>query len=223
MQVTLLLQAISKFILGLIIIGGLLFLPAGTFRYWNAWLFIALLFIPMFILGLILWMKAPDLLVKRLNSKEKEKEQKYVTLWSLFLFVGGFVVSALDFRFQWSDLPLWLIIAASFILLISYGLYGEVMRENAYLSRTVEVQESQKVIDTGLYRIVRHPMYCVTIFLFLSFPIVLGSAIALIPFLFYPVLFVKRIKNEEYVLEEGLAGYKEYKMRVKYRLIPFIW
>lgn len=156
MQVTLLLQAISKFILGLIIIGGLLFLPAGTFRYWNAWLFIALLFIPMYILGLILWMKAPDLLVKRLNSKEKEKEQKYVTLWSLFLFVGGFVVSALDFRFQWSDLPLWLIIAASFILLISYGLYGEVMRENAYLSRTVEVQESQKVIDTGLYRIVRH-------------------------------------------------------------------
>lgn len=223
METTLLFQAISKFALGLIIIGVLLFLPAGTFHYWNAWLFIGLLFIPMLILGVILWIKAPDLLVKRLKSKENENEQKHVIVGSLLIFIGGFVVSALDFRFNWSNLPLWLVIAASAMLLISYVLYGEVMRENAYLSRTVEIQENQRVVDTGLYGIVRHPMYSVTTLLFMSFPIVLGSAIALIPFLLYPLLLVKRIRNEEDVLEKGLEGYKEYKQRVKYRIFPFIW
>lgn len=223
MKVNLLFQALVRFALGILMVGLLLFLPAGTWRYWNAWLFMGLLFIPMFLLGVILWLKAPDLLEKRLCSKEKETEQKDVIVWSLILFVGGFIVSALDFRFQWSDLPLWLVAAASVILLISYALYGEVMRENTYLSRTVEIQEDQKVIDTGLYGIVRHPMYSVTILLFVSFPLVLGSGIALIPFLFYPLLFVKRIKNEEKVLEEGLDGYTEYKERVRYRLFPFVW
>lgn len=223
MKVNLLFQALVRFALGILMVGLLLFLPAGTLRYWNAWLFMGLLFIPMFLLGVILWLKAPDLLEKRLRSKEKETEQKDVIVWSLILFVGGFIVSALDFRFQWSDLPLWLVAAASVILLISYALYGEVMRENTYLSRTVEIQEDQKVIDTGLYGIVRHPMYSVTILLFMSFPLVLGSGIALIPFLFYPLLFVKRIKNEEKVLGEGLDGYTEYKERVRYRLFPFVW
>lgn len=207
MRRKLLLSAISKFIIGLIMISLLLFLPAGTIYYWNGWLFIGLLFIPMFLLGAILLLKAPELLEKRLNNKEKEKEQKQVVALSFLLFVGGFVVSALDFRFRWSNLPLGIVIAAAVILLISYGLYAEVMRENAYLSRTVEIQENQKVIDTGLYGIVRHPMYFATTLLFLSFPIVL----------------VKRIKNEEVILENGLPGYKEYKQRVKYRLFPFIW
>lgn len=223
MNKKLLFHAIMKFTIGILMVGILLFLPAGTFYYWNAWLFIGLLFIPMLVLGLILWIKAPDLLAKRLNGKEKETEQKHVIVLSLFIFVGGFVVSALDFRFEWSNLPMWVIVVASIVLLISYILYGEVMRENAYLSRTVEIQENQKVIDTGLYGIVRHPMYFVTTTLFLSFPIVLGSAIGFLIFLFYPVLLVKRIKNEEMILENGLEGYKEYKERVKYRLIPFIW
>lgn len=182
-----------------------------------------MLFIPMIILGLMLWLKAPDLLAKRLRNKENESEQKQVIALSLLVFVGGFVVAALDFRFKWSNLPTWLVIVASVILLLSYGLYGEVMRENAYLSRTVEIQENQKVIDTGLYGIVRHPMYFATTLLFLSFPLVLGSVVAFVIFLFYPALLVKRIKNEEIVLEKGLKGYKEYKERVKYRMIPFIW
>lgn len=168
-------------------------------------------------------LKAPELLEKRLNSKEKENEQKQVVALSFLLFVGGFVVSALDFRFRWSNLPLGIVIAAAVILLISYGLYAEVMRENAYLSRTVEIQENQKVIDTGLYGIVRHPMYFATTLLFLSFPIVLGSLVGFVIFLFYPIVLVKRIKNEEMILENGLPGYKEYKQRVKYRLFPFIW
>lgn len=204
MNKKLLFHAIMKFTIGILMVGILLFLPAGTFYYWNAWLFIGLLFIPMLVLGLILWIKAPDLLAKRLNGKEKETEQKHVIVLSLFIFVGGFVVSALDFRFEWSNLPMWVIVVASIVLLISYILYGEVMRENAYLSRTVEIQENQKVIDTGLYGIVRHPMYFVTTTLFLSFPIVLGSAIGFLIFLFYPVLLVKRIKNEEMILENGL-------------------
>lgn len=223
MKTKLLLQAISKFIMGLIMIGVLLFLPAGTFGYWNAWLFMGLLFIPMFILGAILLLKAPDLLAKRLNTKEKENAQKHVVIGSLLVFVGGFVVAALDFRFEWSHMPMWLVIAAAVMLLVSYGLYGEVMRENAYLSRTVEVQENQKVIDTGLYGIVRHPMYFATTLLFLSFPLVLGSYIAFVIFLFYPFLLVKRIQNEEAVLENGLEGYKKYKEKVKYRMIPLIW
>ena len=223
MRRKLLLSAISKFIIGLIMISLLLFLPAGTIYYWNGWLFIGLLFIPMFLLGAILLLKAPELLEKRLNSKEKENEQKQVVALSFLLFVGGFVVSALDFRFRWSNLPLGIVIAAAVILLISYGLYAEVMRENAYLSRTVEIQENQKIIDAGLYGIVRHPMYFATTLLFLSFPIVLGSLVGFVIFLFYPVVLIKRIKNEEMILENGLPGYKEYKQRVKYRLFPFIW
>ena len=223
MKMKLLLQAFIKGLMGFLMIGLLLFLPAATFSYWNAWLFCGLLFIPMIILGGGLLVNAPDLLEKRLNSKEKEAEQKHVILFSFFLFVAGFVVAALDFRFGWSKLPLWVIIAASAILLIAYGLYAEVMRENAYLSRTVEVQEGQKVIDTGLYGVVRHPMYFSTVLLFLSFPLVLGSLVSFIIFLFYPILLVKRIKNEEAVLEQGLEGYIEYKKKVRYRMIPFIW
>lgn len=223
MKMKLLFQAISKFIMGLLLIGVLLFIPAGTFRYWNAWLFMGLLFIPMFILGVVLWMKAPDLLTKRLNSKEKENEQKHVVALSLLIFVGGFVVAALDFRFKWLQLGTLPVIIASVILLVSYALYAEVMRENAYLSRTVEIQENQKVIDTGLYGVVRHPMYFATTLLFLSFPLVLGSGVAFVIFLFYPLILVKRIKNEEEVLEKGLEGYKEYKEKVKYRMIPFVW
>jgi len=201
----------------------LLFLPAGTIHYWNAWLFMGVLFIPMFIAGLILLLKSPNLLSKRLNVKEKETEQKQVIGLSLLMFVGGFIVAALDFRYSWSKLPDWVIIAAMIIFLISYGLYAEVMRENAYLSRTIEVQENQKVIDTGLYGIVRHPMYFVTVLLFLSMPFILGSVYAFIIFLIYPLILVKRIKNEEAILREELTGYAEYTKKVKYRLIPFIW
>lgn len=222
-KLELMLKGMSKFIIGLLMIGVLLFLPAGTFAYWNAWLFIALLFIPMFCLGIVLFIKAPVLLEKRLKSKEKETTQKEVILLSLFVFVGGFVIAALDYRFQWSVLPNWLVGIASVVLLISYGLYAEVMRENAYLSRTVEIQENQKVVDTGLYGIVRHPMYFATTLLFLSFPVVLGSGISFLIFCLFPCLLVKRIKNEEKVLEEGLEGYKEYKQKVKYRMIPFVW
>lgn len=223
MKCKLVVNAITKFLVGAIMIGALLFIPAGTFYYWNGWLFMGILFVPMFFLGLILLLKAPDLLAKRLQSKEKESEQKIVILLSLFIFVGGFVLSALDFRFGWSDLPTWIVILAAVIMLGSYGLYAEVMRENAYLSRTIEVQENQKVIDTGLYGVVRHPMYFATTIMFLSFPIVLGSWISFFIFLVYPILMVKRIKNEELVLEQGLQGYKEYKQKVKYRMIPFIW
>lgn len=219
----LLIQALIKFILGLAMIGMLLFLPAGTFNYWNAWLFIGLLFIPMFLLGLILWFKDKELLKKRLNGKEKEKEQRGVIAISLVVFILGFVIASLDFRYGWSNLPMWSIIIGSVILVISYILYAEVMRENTYLSRTIEIQENQKVIDTGLYRIVRHPMYFATTLLFLSFPIVLGSLISFAIFLIFPFVLAKRIKNEEKILEEGLKGYKEYKKKVKYRMIPFIW
>ena len=223
MKTKLMLQALTKFSIGLVMIGLLLFLPAGTFAYWNAWLFIGLLFVPMFFLGLVLLVKAPELLAKRLQSKETEEEQKAVVLGSLLMFVGGFVVAALDFRFQWTRLPFIVVMISSVVLLVSYGLYAEVMRENTYLSRTVEVQENQKVIDTGLYGIVRHPMYFATVLLFLSIPLVLGSGIAFLLFLPYPFLLVKRIRNEEEVLEKGLEGYAEYKQKVKYRMIPFIW
>lgn len=223
MKTKLLVQALSKFIMGLLMVGLLIFLPAGTIHYWNGWLFIGLLFIPMFFLGTVLLIKAPELLAKRLQSKEKEDTQKSVIGLSLLVFVGGFVIAALDYRFGWTTLPTWMVIAAAVILLVSYALYAEVMRENAYLSRTVEIQKDQKVIDTGLYGIVRHPMYFATTLLFLSFPLVLGSGIAFVIFLIYPFLLVKRIKNEEEVLEKGLEGYKEYKGKVKYRMIPFIW
>ena len=219
----LIMNALVKYLMGLVMVGLLLFVPAGTFDYWYAWLFIALLFIPMFLLGVVLAVKSPDLLEKRLNSKEKESEQSVVVILSLIMFLGGFIVSALDYRFGWSKMPTVVVVVAAVILLISYGMYAEVMRENAYLSRTVEIQEEQKVIDTGLYGIVRHPMYFSSTLLFLSIPLVLGSWIGFIIFLVYPLILVKRIKNEEKVLEEGLSGYKEYKEKVRYRMIPFIW
>ena len=216
-------NGIVKFLSGIVIVALPLFLSAGSFSYWNAWLFMGILFIPMFIAGLILMKKNPYLLEKRLNAKEEQSEQKTVIALSGIMFLLGFVVAGLDYRFQWIKLPEWLVIAGAVVFLTAYGLYAEVLRENTYLSRTVEVQENQKVIDTGLYGIVRHPMYAVTVILFLSMPIVLGSVISFMVFLAYPFIIAGRIKNEEKVLEEGLAGYKEYKQKVKYRLVPFIW
>ena len=217
------LNALTKFIFGLILVGLLLFLPAGSFAYPNGWLFIGLLFVPMLFLGVVLLIKSPKLLEKRLGAKEKENTQKSVVAVSGLLFVVGFVIAGLDYRFGWSNVPTWVVIAASVVLLISYALYAEVMRENAYLSRTIEVQENQKVVDTGLYGIVRHPMYAVTIWLFLAIPIVLGSWWSLMIFLPYVAVIVIRIQNEEKVLEAGLEGYTDYKKRVKYRIIPLVW
>ncbi len=219
----LILHALTKYIMGLLLVGGLLFLPAWTLRYPGAWLFLALLFLPMMLMGVLLFAKAPALLEKRLNNKEKEKTQKGVIALSGFMFPIGFVLSALDFRFGWSSVPLWLVIVASVLFLGGYLMYAEVMRENAYLSRTVEVQEDQTVIQTGLYGLVRHPMYLATLLMFLPMPLILGSFWGLIPFALYPVVIVTRILNEEAVLTEGLAGYAEYKTKVKYRLIPFVW
>lgn len=219
----LLFSAVTKFVIGLALVGVLLFLPAGGFCYINGWIFIGLLFIPMLILGVVLFIRSPDLLKKRLNAKENEKTQKGVVAVSGLLFVAGFIVAGLDFRFGWSRVPRLVVIIASVILLISYALYAEVMRENAYLSRTIEVTAEQQVIDTGLYGIVRHPMYAVTIWLFISIPIVLGSWWSLICFLPYIAVIVVRIKNEEKLLEKELKGYREYKSRVKYRLLPLIW
>ena len=215
--------ALTKFLFGLLLVGALLFLPAGSLGYMNGWLFIGLLFIPMLILGIVMLIRSPALLEKRLNTKEKENTQKGVVAVSGLLFVIGFVVAGLDYRFGWSKMPVWAVIVSSAILLISYALYAEVMRENAYLSRTIEIQKDQKVVDTGLYGIVRHPMYAVTIWLFLSIPVVLGSLWALLCFAPYVAVIVLRILNEEKVLESGLAGYTEYKKRVKYRILPFIW
>ena len=203
--------------------GLVLFLPAGTWNYSNAWLFLGLLFIPMMILGVVLFVKAPELLEKRLQSKEKESTQKGVVAVSGLMFIGAFVLAGLDFRFGWTNVPAWVVMVAAIVLLASYGMYGEVMRENAYLSRTVEVQENQKVIDTGLYGVIRHPMYTATIFLFPAIPLVLGSWIAFAVMLLYPAAIIARIGNEEKVLEEGLQGYTEYKKKVKYRLVPFVW
>ena len=219
----LLFHALVKFVLGLVLIGLLLFLPAFTFDYFGAWLFLGLLFIPMLIMGIVLFIKAPALLEKRLNNREKEKAQQGVIALSGLLFPVGFVLSALDFRFGWSRVPWWLVAVASFLFLIGYAMYAEVMRENAYLSRIVEVQEGQKVISTGLYGIVRHPMYLAALLMFLPLPLILGSFWGLLPFALYPVVTVIRILNEEKVLTEGLDGYAEYKNKVKYRLIPFVW
>ena len=219
----LLLSALTKFLLGLVLVGAILFLPAGSFSFVGGWLFIALLFIPMIFLGVFLFIKSPELLEKRLDAKEKESTQKGVVALSGLLFLAGFIVAGLDYRFAWSHVPTWLVIVASVILLASYALYAEVMRENAYLSRTIEVQEGQKVVSTGLYGIVRHPMYAVTVWLFLSIPLVLGSFFSLLCFLPYPIIMAVRILNEEKVLTEGLDGYADYKKKVKYRLIPFIW
>lgn len=222
-RLPLLLNALVKFLCGLILVGLLLFLPAGTMAYPNGWFFVGLLFCPMLILGAVMLIKAPGLLQKRLNAREKESAQKGVVALSALLFLAGFVVAGLDFRFGWSKVPLPVVITAAVILAVSYALYAEVMRENAYLSRTIEVQEDQKVIDTGLYGLIRHPMYAVTVWLFLAIPLVLGSWFSFLCFAHYPILIVIRIRNEEKVLTEGLPGYENYKKKVKYRLIPFIW
>lgn len=216
-------QALTKFALGVILVGVLLFLPAGSFQYWNAWLFLAILFIPMFFVGIVMMLKNPDLLKKRLNAKETQGEQQVVIKLSGLMFLLGFVIAGLNFRFQWFILPHWLSWATGILFLCAYLLYAEVLRENTYLSRTVEVQEGQTVIDTGLYGIVRHPMYSATVLLFLSMPLVLGSVISFILFLAYPFLIAKRIRNEEQVLEAELPGYLEYKQKVQYRLLPFVW
>lgn len=219
----LIIAGLSKIISGMLLIALLLLLPAGTLHYPNAWLLIGLLFIPMLIVGVILLCRAPNLLEKRLNSREQESEQRLVILFSSFIFILGFVLAGLDYRLGWTRLPFSLVVTGSVLFLMAYGLYVEVMRENMYLSRTVEIQEDQRVVDTGLYGIVRHPMYMAVIILFISMPLVLGSAVAIIPFLFIPAVLVKRIQNEEKVLEEGLAGYREYKNKVKYRILPYIW
>lgn len=219
----LLISALTKYLAGILLMGLLLFLPAGTLNYPGGLLFCGLLFVPMFLLGIVLFIKAPDLLAKRLRSKENRTEQKQVVGLSALMFVGGFVLAGLDFRFGWTSVSTWIVIIASILLLGSYGLYAEVMRENAWLSRTIEVQEGQTVVDTGLYGIVRHPMYAVTTLLFLSMPLVLGSWIAFAVFLIYPALMVKRIKNEEALLEAELPGYRDYQRKVRYHIIPFLW
>jgi protein-S-isoprenylcysteine O-methyltransferase Ste14 len=216
-------QAVTKFILGVILVGVLIFLPAGTLRFLNGWLLMGILFIPMFLAGLVMLFKAPELLKSRLAAKEKQKEQSLVVKLSGLMFIAGFILAGLGFRFGWYILPKWVSIAASITFLLAYVLYAEVLRENTYLSRTIEVQENQKVIDTGLYGVVRHPMYSVTLLLFLSMPLVLGSLFSFIIFLGYPFIIANRIKHEEAFLEKELEGYKEYKNKVKYRLIPFIW
>ena len=223
MNVKLFFEAILKFLLGVVLVGLLIFIPANAMNFWNGWLFMGLLFIPMFIAGIFMMIKAPNLLRSRLDAKEKESEQKSVVALSGLMFLAGFIVAGLNYRFNWMQLPDIVVIVASIIFLLSYILYAEVLRENAFLSRTIEVQKEQKVIDTGLYGIVRHPMYLVTIFLFLSMPLILGSLISFIIFLVYPFIVVKRIKNEEEVLEKELKGYKEYKKKVKYKMIPFVW
>jgi protein-S-isoprenylcysteine O-methyltransferase Ste14 len=219
----LLIKALGKFLVGVALTSVLLFVPAGTLNFANAWLFMGLMFIPMLIAGAVLMIKNPGLLRKRLNANEKEPAQKTVVLLGGLMFACGFIVAGLDRRCGWTVMPEWVVLAASIAFLSSYVLYAETLRENAYLSRTIEIQKEQVVIDTGLYGVVRHPMYLATIFMFLSMPLILGSIFSLLIFLMYPVITVKRIKNEEKVLEEGLPGYSEYKKRVRYRIIPFIW
>ncbi len=216
-------QAMAKFFGGVALLGLLIFLPAGTLHYWQGWLLMGILFIPMFVAGLVMMKKNPELLKKRLNAKEEEKEQKQVILLSGLMFLAAFILAGLNFRFQWfmlSDGALWV---GAVIFLISYALYAEVLRENTYLSRTIEVQEKQQVIDTGLYGVVRHPMYAATLILFLSMPVVLASPLAFLVMLLYIPIISKRMKNEEEVLKQGLKGYDEYMKKVKYRVIPFIW
>ena len=223
MTLKLFISAILKFSLGAVLVGLLIFLPAGTFAYFNGWLFMGILFIPMFLAGLVMMAKNPKLLQSRLDAKEKQKEQDLVVKLSGLMFLAGFIVAGLGVRFSWYMLPKPVVIASAVVFLIAYILYAEVLRENTYLSRTIEVQEGQKVIDTGLYGIVRHPMYSVTLLLFLSMPLVLGSIYSFVIFLAYPFIIAKRIKHEEEFLEKELNGYTEYKQKVKYRLIPFIW
>ena len=223
MSVKLFVQAILKFLLGVLLVGVLIFLPAGSFSFFGGWLLMGILFIPMFIAGIVMMIKNPDLLKSRLNAKEKQKDQALVVKLSGLMFLAGFIVAGLGFRFGWFVLPKGVSIGASILFLIAYVLYAEVLRENTYLSRTIEVKENQMVIDTGLYAVVRHPMYGVTLLLFLSMPIVLGSVYSFIIFLAYPFIIAKRIKGEEDFLEKELPGYTEYKQKVKYRLIPFVW
>ena len=223
MDTKLFFQALTKFLLGVVIFGLLIFLPAGSLHYWQGWLMIGVLFVPMFVAGMLLMVKNPELLRKRLNAKEEEKEQKAVVALSGGMFVAAFVIAGLNWRFQWLVLPEWVVWLAAALFLFGYVLYGMVLRENTYLSRTIEVQEDQKVIDTGLYGIVRHPMYTATIILFLAMPLVLASPFSFLIMLLYIPLIAKRIRNEEAVLEEGLTGYREYKQRVKYKVFPYIW
>ena len=223
MNKKLFIQAVLKFALGALLVGLLVFLPAGTIHFFNGWLFIGILFIPMFFAGVVMMVKNPMLLKSRLDAKEEEKEQSLVVKLSGLMFLVGFIIAGLDYRFGWCILPKSVSIVASLIFLIAYCLYAEVLRENTYLSRTIEVQENQKVVDTGLYGIVRHPMYAVTLLLFMSMPLVLGSVFSFIIFLAYPFIIAKRIRHEEEFLEKELDGYAEYKKKVKYRLIPFIW
>lgn len=223
MNKKLFLQAIIKFLFGVLLVGLLVFLPAGTLRYLQGWLFMGILFIPMFFAGLVMMVKNPKLLESRLNAKEKQSDQSLVVKLSGLMFLAGFIVAGLDFRFGWFPLPKGVSVGAAVVFLMAYVLYAEVLRENTYLSRTIEVQENQKVIDTGLYGIVRHPMYFATVLLFLAMPLVLGSLISFVIFLAYPFIIAKRIRGEEQFLEQELPGYKEYKEKVKYRLLPFVW
>lgn len=216
-------QAIAKFVAGLLLVAALLFIPAGTPNYWNGWLLIVILFVPMFVVGLVMMFKSPELLRKRLNAREQEATQKRVIALSGLMFLASFIVAGLNFRFGWVVMPKWAVWIAVALFLLAYLMYAEVLRENAYLSRTIEVQDHQKVVDTGLYGVVRHPMYAATLVLFLSMPLVLGSPPSFIILLCYLPIIVRRIGNEEAVLAEGLEGYAEYRERVKYRLIPFIW
>ncbi len=216
-------EAIAKFLLGVVLVGLLVFLPAGSMNFVGGWIFMGILFVPMFIAGVVMMVKNPYLLQKRLDAKEKQADQSLVVKLSGLMFLAGFIVAGLNYRFGWHTLPKAVTIGAAVVFMIAYALYAEVLRENTYLSRTIEVQENQKVIDTGLYGIVRHPMYSVTLLLFLSMPLVLGSVYSFIIFLVYPVIITKRIKGEEELLERELQGYKEYKQKVKYRIIPFIW
>ena len=216
-------DALIKFTAGLLMVGALIFLPAGTLSYGRGWLLIGLLFAPMLIAGFVMMAKSPEFLKKRLDAKEKQAAQKGVLAFSGLMFIAGFVVAGLDFRFGWSAMPAWVVITASVLFLAAYALYAEVMRENAYLSRTIQVEEGQTVVDTGMYGIVRHPMYAVTILLFLMIPLVLGSWYGLIAFAFYPAIIIVRLKDEEELLTKELPGYCQYKQKVKYRIIPFIW
>ena len=216
-------EALTKFLLGIVSVALLIFLPAGTLKYWNGWLFMAILFIPMFVAGIVMYVKKPELLERRLKINEEQKEQKIITKLNGIMFVVGFIVAGLDYRFGWSVLAEWISVVASFIFIVAYLLYAEVLRENLYLSRVIEIAEGQKVIDTGLYSFVRHPMYFITLFLFLAMPIVLGSLYSFLIFLMHPLIIVCRINNEEKLLEKELEGYREYKETVKYRLIPFLW
>lgn len=223
MKNNLLLQSLKKFIGGFVIIGVLLFLPAGTLNYWNAWLFVTVLFIPMLFLGIVMLFRSPELLAKRLDAKEKIAEQKWVVALSGIMFLVAFVVAGFNYRYTWHLLPNYLVWIGTLVFFLSYLMYAEVMRENAFLSRTIEIQENQKVVDTGLYGIVRHPMYSATLFMFLSIPIILGSILSFVIMLSYIPIIAIRMKSEEEILEEGLEGYKEYKQKVRYKVIPFIW